>query len=295
MSSFKCTFCDRTFDSLTGLTLHTNKCPLSAGDINKNLTFSKTTESFRNTLNLFKSTENIKKKNFDNNFSKNIEISSIRFRKKSKSFESLNEKKEHNFQANNNFNMEIDNYLTNSEINDDNNIAECSYINSQSTYTNIIDDSNIAECSYISSASTNLDSCSSFAQCFAEFQSDSESDDFNQTSNKFPNDAYADLMILVTKYKLSNAAGNAIISFFNKHSNLPISLLPKNIKQEKLFMNNMKSNLDYQKTCVLKHNDKEYFLYHIPLISCIKNILEISDILQYFALDYQELYKNTEV
>ena len=62
MSSFKCTFCDCTFDSLTGLTLYTNKCPLSADDINKNLTFSKTTESFRNTLNLFESTENIKKK-----------------------------------------------------------------------------------------------------------------------------------------------------------------------------------------------------------------------------------------
>src|SRR6266511_3281759 len=36
----------------------------------------------------------------------------------------------------------------------------------------------------------------------------------------YPNKAYADLMTLITKYKLSNATGNAIIKFFNKHANL---------------------------------------------------------------------------
>ena len=34
------------------------------------------------------------------------------------------------------------------------------------------------------------------------------------------NEVYGDLMSLVTKYKLSNATGNAIIKFFNKHANL---------------------------------------------------------------------------
>src|ERR1044071_2010887 len=33
---------------------------------------------------------------------------------------------------------------------------------------------------------------------------------------EFPNDAYKDLMVLVTKHKLNNKAGNAIIQFFNK-------------------------------------------------------------------------------
>ncbi|KAF0416256.1 zn-finger domain-containing protein [Gigaspora margarita] len=121
------------------------------------------------------------------------------------------------------------------------------------------------------------------------------SDDENQKYDEFPNEAYANLMVLVTKYKLSNVAGNAIISFFNKHSNHSKSPLPKNIKQGNLFMNNMKFNLSYKKTKVLDHDNTEYFLYHMLLMSCIQNILEISDISQTFALEYEELYKTTKV
>src|SRR5260364_38243 len=128
----------------------------------------------------------------------------------------------------------------------------------------------------------------------ADYFEDS-SGDKNQEYDEFPNEAYADLMSLVTKYKLSNAAGNAIISFFNKHSNHSKYPLPKNIKQGKLFMNNIKSNLSYKKTKVLDHDNTEYFLYHMLLMSCIQNILEISDISQTFALEYEELYKTTKV
>ncbi|KAF0550848.1 zn-finger domain-containing protein [Gigaspora margarita] len=104
------------------------------------------------------------------------------------------------------------------------------------------------------------------------------SDNENQKYDEFSNKAYANLMVLVTKYKLSNAAENAIISFFNKHSNNFKSPLPKNIKQGKLFMNNIKSNLLYKKTKVLDYNNTEYFLYYMLLMGCIQNILEISDI-----------------
>src|SRR6266480_2427439 len=48
---------------------------------------------------------------------------------------------------------------------------------------------------------------------------------------RFSNKVYGDLMTLVTKHKLSNASGNAIIKFFNKHTNLVTSPLPKSIKQ----------------------------------------------------------------
>ncbi|KAF0538402.1 zn-finger domain-containing protein [Gigaspora margarita] len=138
------------------------------------------------------------------------------------------------------------------------------------------------------------DDISVSADYFEDMQNNS-SDDENQEYDEFPNKAYADLIVLVTKYKLSNAAENAIISFFNKYSNNSKSPLPKNIKQEKLFMNNMKSNLSYKKTKVLDHDNTEYFLYHMLLMSCIQNILEISDISQTFALEYEELYKTTKV
>ncbi|KAF0385013.1 zn-finger domain-containing protein, partial [Gigaspora margarita] len=97
------------------------------------------------------------------------------------------------------------------------------------------------------------DDISVSADYFEDMQNNS-SDDENQEYDEFPNEAYADLMVLVTKYKLSNAVGNAIISFFNKHSNHSKSPLPKNIKQGKLFMNNIKSNLSYKKTKNGKEN-----------------------------------------
>jgi len=41
----------------------------------------------------------------------------------------------------------------------------------------------------------------------------------SKTCTEFPNDAYKDLMLLVTKYKINNKGGNEIIHYFNKHSN----------------------------------------------------------------------------
>ena len=60
-------------------------------------------------------------------------------------------------------------------------------------------------------------------------------------------------------------------------------------------MNNIKSNLSYKKTKVLDLDATQYFLYHMPLISCIENILKIPDIAQNLEFEYKELYKTTEV
>src|SRR5271170_1666277 len=99
-------------------------------------------------------------------------------------------------------------------------------------------------------------------------------------------------MTLVIKNKLSNATENKIITFFNKHVNLPTSPLPKNIQQEHIFMNNMKkTNLEF----LLNYKDIEYFLYYVPLISCIKNIVEIPDISQYFAHSFKASYRNKQI
>ena len=104
---------------------------------------------------------------------------------------------------------------------------------------------------------------------------------------EFPNEAYADLMVLVTRHKLNNKTGNAIIKFFNKHSNLTTSPLPKNIERGREFMDNMTfANLEFKKTLITNYNDNEYFLYHRDLISCVKNILGISGITQDFTLSF---------
>ncbi|RHZ71100.1 hypothetical protein Glove_262g2 [Diversispora epigaea] len=58
-----------------------------------------------------------------------------------------------------------------------------------------------------------------------------ESEKSELAEEEFPNNTYADLMTLVIQHNLNNKAGNAIIRFFNKHSNLLTSPLPKNIEQ----------------------------------------------------------------
>ncbi|RHZ76081.1 hypothetical protein Glove_205g18 [Diversispora epigaea] len=107
---------------------------------------------------------------------------------------------------------------------------------------------------------------------------------------EFPNESYADLMTLVTKYNLNNKAGNAIIKFFNKHSNLSISSLPKNIETGRKYMDKMNlSRLLYYKHRILVHNNKEYFINYQPVIKCIENLLSNPEISQLFVYDYKKL------
>ena len=121
----------------------------------------------------------------------------------------------------------------------------------------------------------------------AEIFEESE-DPRSESCAEFPNDAYKDLIILVTKHKLNNKAGNDIIRFFNKYSTLTKSPLPKNIKKGRALMNNMKfSNLEFCKVLIINHGGKDYYLYHQNLIQCIKNILSVPCITQDFALSYE--------
>ena len=97
-------------------------------------------------------------------------------------------------------------------------------------------------------------------------------------------------MTLVTKYKFNNATGNAIIKFFNKHSNLVTSPLLVSIEQGRKYMDNMiLPSLTFHQTCVINYNNTEYYLHHRSLLNCVKNILSIPDILQNFALTFKNL------
>src|SRR5213080_3251558 len=112
----------------------------------------------------------------------------------------------------------------------------------------------------------------------------------SEVNVNYPNEAYGDLMALVTKHKLNNKTGNAIIKFFNKHSNLASSPLPVSIEQGRKYMDNMNlPSLTFQQTCVINYNNTEYYLHHRSLLNCVKNILSIPDILQNFALTFENL------
>ncbi|RHZ65386.1 hypothetical protein Glove_316g7 [Diversispora epigaea] len=106
---------------------------------------------------------------------------------------------------------------------------------------------------------------------------------------EFPNEAYADLMALVIENNLNNKAENAIIKFFNKHSDLSqLSPLPKNIETGRKFMDKMNiSQLSYSKYCVLTHNSQDYFVHYRPIKNCIKNLLSNPDILKNLMFRYE--------
>ncbi|KAF0546610.1 zn-finger domain-containing protein [Gigaspora margarita] len=188
-----------------------------------------------------------------------------------------------------NINLEsnIANLSNNNDLSE--NLADISFELENNTYSkNLEVDSNTNILDKFKNTSQGFHELSNNISVSADYfknMRNNSSDNENQEYDKFFNKAYADLMVLVTKYKLSNAARNVIISFFNNHSNHSKSLLPKNIKQEKLFINNMKSNLLYKKTKILDQDNTKYFLYHMPLMSRIQNILEIFDISQTFALE----------
>ncbi|RHZ57009.1 hypothetical protein Glove_395g100 [Diversispora epigaea] len=105
---------------------------------------------------------------------------------------------------------------------------------------------------------------------------------------EFPNNAYANLIALVTNYNLSNETTNAVIHFFNEHSNLPLFPLPKNTKKGRELMKKMKiPTLTSKKHKILTHNNIDYYLFYHPVLNCIKNILSISDISQNFILKFE--------
>ncbi|RHZ85687.1 hypothetical protein Glove_62g28 [Diversispora epigaea] len=76
---------------------------------------------------------------------------------------------------------------------------------------------------------------------------------FEVEIKEFPNEAYTDLMTLVTKHNLSNKAGNSIIKIFNRHSDLSQSPLPKNIETDS---QELKINVKYKFTSSEKLKNK---------------------------------------
>ncbi|RHZ84367.1 hypothetical protein Glove_82g21 [Diversispora epigaea] len=136
---------------------------------------------------------------------------------------------------------------------------------------------------------TSLRSCENFLSASLRSYDESEEEPEVERIREFPNEAYADLMTLVIENNLSNKAGNAIIKFFNKHSDLPQSSpLPKNIETRRKFMNKMNiSQLSYSKYCILIHNGQEYFIHYRPIKNCIENLLSNPEILKHFMFKYE--------
>ena len=210
MSSFKCYTCDLTFPSRNSLGKHMSKCLGAVEDVP---VIAKRAESFRKSSlfdelpqdYLFDINEDQLDIGYSSKTSKKISFKDINF---SNPVQNINlESNIANLSNDDNlsenladmsFELEDNTYSKNFEVDPNTNILD-EFENTSQDYRELSDDISV---------STNY---------FAD-----SSDDENQEYNKFPNEAYANLMVLVTKYKLSNAAGNAIILFL-----ISIQIIPK--------------------------------------------------------------------
>jgi hypothetical protein len=109
---------------------------------------------------------------------------------------------------------------------------------------------------------------------------------------EWPNDAYQEFMGIINKYQLSNSAGDAIINFFNKFSNLDVSPLPSSTKIGKEFLDNSTASYAMFKEIPVKtFQNITYTFYYQSLIKAIKSLISIDSINQSLVFRYKEKYE----
>ncbi|KAF0425586.1 hypothetical protein F8M41_006343 [Gigaspora margarita] len=237
MSDFKCTFCPHTYANCNGLSKHMNICVLTAGK-NEQL-FVNNPAQVCNYLKPIKQNQN---KNFNINeyksdsefFTKKLSFKDIKFCKTSKVVKDIQ------FNSNSNLDSTFASPLHASNTDElasslDNMSFELDNSNINSNMFEVDPTSNLFD-----DLETTIDEDQEFSNkilnnstYFEHIQSSSSDVEIDQKYEEFPNEAYADLMVLVTKYKLSNVAGNAIILFFNIIQNIQHHHYQKIVDKEK--------------------------------------------------------------
>jgi hypothetical protein len=91
----------------------------------------------------------------------------------------------------------------------------------------------------------------------------------------WPNDAYREFMELIVEGNISNSIGDKIIKFFNKHSDLNESPLPKSTKNGKDYLNQINSpSLNFKEKVVPTSYEVDFTLYYRPIFRAIQTLLQ---------------------
>ncbi|KAF0392635.1 hypothetical protein F8M41_010496 [Gigaspora margarita] len=229
MFDIKCSFCPHIFANLNGLSKYITICVKNAeatGQIIAN-----NSAHIRNYSKPIKSVKQKQKDHVDINkyylnsdineyysdsefFAKTMSFKDIKFRKVSKHTKLI--------EINSNIDLNSTYAGPSGVFNTDNISAEFAYMSIE------LDESNNVSNSFdldptsglLDEHETTLHENQEFSNDFLnnsaytnDIQASSSDEKIVQKHDEFPNEAYADLIVLVTKYKLSNAAGNAIIFF----------------------------------------------------------------------------------
>ena len=91
----------------------------------------------------------------------------------------------------------------------------------------------------------------------------------------WPNDAYWEFMELIVEGNISNSISDKIIKFFNKHSDLNESPLPKSTKNGKDYLNQINSlSLNFKEKVVPTSYKVNFTLYYHPIFHVIQTLLQ---------------------
>ncbi|CAG8847949.1 27912_t:CDS:2, partial [Gigaspora margarita] len=92
---------------------------------------------------------------------------------------------------------------------------------------------------------------------------------------KWPNNTYQDFMELIVEGNIFNNIGDKIIKFFNKHSNLEVSPLPKSTKNGKDYLNQIKSpSINFKEKVVAIYSGNNITLHYHPIFRAIQALLQ---------------------
>src|SRR5271169_4779361 len=101
---------------------------------------------------------------------------------------------------------------------------------------------------------------------------------------KWPNDAYREFMELVVEGNIFNKIGDKIIKFFNKHSNLEESPLPKSTRNGKDYINQINSpSLEFKEKIVATYSEVDFKLYYRPIFRSIQALLQRPKVAENFV------------
>jgi hypothetical protein len=101
---------------------------------------------------------------------------------------------------------------------------------------------------------------------------------------EWPNDVYREFMELIVEGNISNKIGDKIIQFFNKHSNLEKSPLPKSTKNGKDYLNQINSpSINFKEKTVATYSGVDFKLYYRPIFRAIQTLVQRPEVADNFV------------
>ncbi|CAB4483518.1 unnamed protein product [Rhizophagus irregularis] len=109
---------------------------------------------------------------------------------------------------------------------------------------------------------------------------------YKQETNMWPSQTYKEFMTTVTRYHLSDAAGDAMLHILRKHCN---EQLPTSTQKGRVYMDTMDiKGLHLKTQDLVEFEGRIYKLYYRPIIDAIKSLTSNQELCKYFLFNYKE-------